>query len=319
MKKVMITLTTALICLCTPYVYASRGSEIYLEIGTEIHDYLKSKFDDRFIEIDSVAEKKLIKTDMDALPWISMMVHRKFKQCGGYFTFFSEKEAREQFKSKYPEFYHEMVDMELYKLNQPKLVKQLITGVRELPLRKVIYNLSSFHNRYYNAQTGVDSQEFVKNHWGDLLRTRGDAEVEFFNHAKWLQPSVIASIKGSTFPDEYIVIGGHADSIAGFWGRSSSRAPGADDNASGIATITEIIRVLVENNYQPQRTILFMAYAAEEVGLLGSKEIAQKFKKDEKNVVGVIQLDMTNFNGSKEDIVFISDNTNRGQNQFWVS
>lgn len=316
MKKVMIAFAMAVTCLCTSNVFASPQQEIYLEIGSEIHDYLKTKFEDRFVELDSAAGKRLVKTDMDALPWISMLVHREFKQCGGYFTFFTEKEAREQFRMRNQEFFYESVDEALYKLNQPKLVKQLITGVQEAPLRDVITKLSSFHNRYYNAQTGVDSQNYIKNHWEDILRTRSDAKVEFFEHSRWMQPSVIASIQGSTAPDEYIVIGGHADSIAGFWGRSSVRAPGADDNASGIATITEIMRVLVENNFQPQRTVLFMAYAAEEVGLLGSKEIAQKFKKDGKSVVGVIQLDMTNFNGSKEDIVLISDNTNSGQNQF---
>jgi leucyl aminopeptidase len=63
------------------------------------------------------------------------------------------------------------------------------------------------------------------------------------------------------------------------FGGASAKAPGADDNASGIATITETIRVLMSNGFQPKKTLKFMAYAAEEVGLLGSKEIANDFKK----------------------------------------
>ena len=52
-------------------------------------------------------------------------------------------------------------------------------------------------------------------------------------------------------------------------------APGADDDASGIATLTEVIRVALANGWKPKRTVKFMGYAAEEVGLRGSNAIAQ--------------------------------------------
>ena len=59
-----------------------------------------------------------------------------------------------------------------------------------------------------------------------------------------------------------------------------------------------------------------MGYAAEEVGLLGSRAIARQFRSNNKTVVGVLQLDMTNFNGSDLDIVMMTDYTNRDQNAF---
>ena len=83
-----------------------------------------------------------------------------------------------------------------------------------------------------------------------------------------------------------------------------------------MGTITEVLRLIVESSYRPKRTIKFMAYAAEEVGLLGSKEIAKKMKDSNQNVVGVIQLDMTNYNGSDLDIVMMDDFTNADQNRF---
>lgn len=309
----------SLVCMfglfCSP-LFASPQDTIYLEIGKEIHQFLKQKFADRFTQLDTSKEKVLVQTDMEALPWISMLVHREFKQCGGYFTFFTEQEARAQFRLRNPEVIADLFNTSLYKLNQAPMVNKLMQSAQEAPIRQVIEELSSFNNRYYESQSGIDSQNYVKNQWEDILQSRSDANVEFFEHSRWSQPSVIATIRGSESPDEYIVIGGHADSIAGFWGRSSARAPGADDNASGIATITEIMRVLVENNYQPAKSLVFMAYAAEEVGLLGSKDIAQTWKREGRNVLGVIQLDMTNFNGSTEDIVIITDNTNKGQNDF---
>ena len=59
-----------------------------------------------------------------------------------------------------------------------------------------------------------------------------------------------------------------------------------------------------------------MGYAAEEVGLLGSKEIASSFKNNNVNVVGVLQLDMTNYKGSDLNIVMMTDYTNAAQNEF---
>jgi leucyl aminopeptidase len=94
-------------------------------------------------------------------------------------------------------------------------------------------------------------------------------------------------------------------------------APGADDNASGIASMTEVIRVVMDAGFKPKRTIKFMAYAAEEVGLFGSQEIARNFKKNQTKVMGVLQLDMTLFKGTEDqDIVLISDYTNKEQNKF---
>ena len=68
--------------------------------------------------------------------------------------------------------------------------------------------------------------------------------------------------------------------------------------------------------YKPLRTVKFMAYAAEESGLLGSDEIAQAYKNQSVNVVGVLQLDMTNYKGSSGDIYIFTDFTNPAQNTF---
>ena len=81
---------------------------------------------------------------------------------------------------------------------------------------------------------------------------------------------MILTIQGTTFPSEVVVLGGHQDSIAGS-NCTTSRSPGADDDASGIATLSEVIRAAMALGYQPERTVKFMAYAAEEVGLRGSQ------------------------------------------------
>jgi leucyl aminopeptidase len=93
-------------------------------------------------------------------------------------------------------------------------------------------------------------------------------------------------------------------------------APGADDDASGVAGLTEVLRVMSVANYRPRRTIKLIGYAAEEVGLRGSQEIARAFKQNQVDVVGVLQLDMTNFKGSSKDIYLIGDYTDGEQNSF---
>src|SRR5690606_18268240 len=121
---------------------------------------------------------------------------------------------------------------------------------------------------------------------------------------------------GSELPDEVVVLGGHLDSISWSGSGDNMDAPGADDDASGIATLTEVLRVALASGWQPRRTVKFMGYAAEEVGLRGSNAIAQSFQDQGVNVVGVLQLDMTNYAvGASGDMQLITDYSNAGLQQ----
>ena len=99
-------------------------------------------------------------------------------------------------------------------------------------------------------------------------------------------------------------------------GYGDNPAPGADDNASGVAVTHEIIRTLVEGGFRPAKTIKFIAFAAEEVGLRGSGDVAAAFNKGNVAVEGMLNLDMANYKGSALDIYFVSDNTSAAQNAF---
>jgi len=125
----------------------------------------------------------------------------------------------------------------------------------------------------------------------------------------------VLTIPGTTRANEVVVIGGHLDSIT--WPRHGDTvAPGADDDASGIATETEVLRALMAKDYRPERTIQFIGYAAEEVGLRGSQALVADYKKRGVNVVGALQLDMTNYRGSDKDIWLMKDFTSAPQNAF---
>lgn len=291
-----------------------RNSEsIFVTVGSDFTKHSRESIFMGAIEVLHVNEEKtLLKVKEAALPLLSEFMHEEFKRCGGFFRHENLNKAIESIESSsQPRAIASLVND--YSLNQAPLVNSMMTQVIEDNISNTIIKLSSYRNRYYKSKYGVESSEWIYDHWKDLAGSRTDINVMKWKH-KWPQPSIIMEIKGKS--DEIIVIGGHADSTSGFFGGNYIKAPGADDNASGIATITEVIRVILENNYVPEKTLMFMGYAAEEAGLLGSHEIAGKFKEEGKNVIGVLQLDMTNLNGSEEDIVLITDYTNEEQNKF---
>ncbi|MDI9648379.1 M20/M25/M40 family metallo-hydrolase [Burkholderia cenocepacia] len=197
-------------------------------------------------------------------------------------------------------------------------VPQIGTWVQQLQASNIvgtITSLSGFTNRYYTTSHGVAASDWLALQWKQLAGARADITVEQVAHTGFPQKSVILTIRGSDPAAGTVVLGGHLDSTVGRT-TENTRSPGADDDASGIASLTEALRVLLANNYRPKRTIKFVGYAAEEAGLLGSKAIAKQFRTQNANVVGVLQLDMTNYKGDPKDIYLITDYTNAAQNTY---
>ncbi|HGF4012863.1 M20/M25/M40 family metallo-hydrolase [Burkholderia cenocepacia] len=197
-------------------------------------------------------------------------------------------------------------------------VPQIGTWVQQLQASNLvgtITSLSGFTNRYYTTSHGVAASDWLALQWKQLAGARADITVEQVAHTGFPQKSVILTIRGSDPAAGTVVLGGHLDSTVGRT-TENTRSPGADDDASGIASLTEALRVLLANNYRPKRTIKFVGYAAEEAGLLGSKAIAKQFRTQNANVVGVLQLDMTNYKGDPKDIYLITDYTNAAQNTY---
>lgn len=168
---------------------------------------------------------------------------------------------------------------------------------------QVLENYGTRHHTTAKAQTAVQD---LKAKWEGLIAASGrtDVSVRVVNHVGTPMPSLVFTITGTAVPNDFIIVGAHLDTITL---TGSANAPGADDDASGIATITEMIRILLDVNYKPSKTVEFMAFAAEEIGLVGSSEIAQDYASNNKNVVSFVQFDMTNYKGSARDIYLTTD------------
>ncbi len=93
--------------------------------------------------------------------------------------------------------------------------------------------------------------------------------------------------------DEIVVIGAHYDHIGMMQGvQGDSIANGANDNATGTATVLAIAENFKKLEFN-RRTVVFALFSAEEKGLLGSKHLAQRMKKEGMNVVAMINFEMT--------------------------
>lgn len=244
-------------------------------------------------------------------------MHEEFQKCAGFMSHETLEAARLSIQETLRAESNQSAAE--YTIDNQTNVNAMLAEANETKILETITRLSTdFPNRRYNQPSGLDSANWIKNKWTEIAAGRSDITVEFFNHpdATSPQPSIILTVQGTTLPNEVVVLGAHQDSIN--LSGQTVNAPGADDDASGIASLTETIRVLVAKNFRPQRTVKFMAYAAEEVGLRGSNAIAADFQARAVNVVGVLQLDMTNYKSSDStfDIAIITDSTNAAQNQF---
>jgi Zn-dependent M28 family amino/carboxypeptidase len=111
-------------------------------------------------------------------------------------------------------------------------------------------------------------------------------------------PNVIAWIEGSDpqLKHEYVVIGAHLDHL-GYQG--DNMFPGADDNGSGSTAILSIARALAENPVRPKRSVLFVWFAAEEIGLVGSAYYTNNPTLPLENMVCMFNIDMVGRNEEK--------------------
>jgi hypothetical protein len=106
-----------------------------------------------------------------------------------------------------------------------------------------------------------------------------------------MQYNVIAELRGSRYPDSVIIIGAHYDAIVSS-GDPFISTPGANDNASGTAAMIEIARVMKKKDYRPLSSVQFVAFGAEEMGLLGSYSYSSRIEQMGMPVKLMINNDM---------------------------
>jgi hypothetical protein len=140
-----------------------------------------------------------------------------------------------------------------------------------------------FSGEFSGAPSGAEARVAT-----DIIRTRKNVR------------NVVGALEGSdpTLRNEWVVVGAHYDHLG--LGDQSSLAPsqigqvhhGADDNASGTAGVMELARLAANDEHEWARSALFIAFAAEEIGLLGSSHFADNPTVPLEAVNAMINMDM---------------------------
>lgn len=119
---------------------------------------------------------------------------------------------------------------------------------------------------------------------------------------KVLMTNPMAILKGIDPNDNRVfIVGGHIDSRASEANDSTSTAPGANDDASGVAAVLELARVM--SKYEFPATIIFVAFSGEEQGLYGATHLAKKAKDENWNLVAMLNNDMIGNSYSNETLL----------------
>ncbi len=157
---------------------------------------------------------------------------------------------------------------------------------------------------FKEADLTLDILETMISEQKAVLSTDLDVKVEFTteiikNKAKTANVAYLLKGSDPILLDEYIVIGAHFDHLGLGGIGSGSRVPdtvavhfGADDNASGTASIIEIFEKLAAEKENLKRSIIFVAFSGEEMGLLGSKYFVNNPPVDIKKIKYMLNLDM---------------------------
>lgn len=181
-------------------------------------------------------------------------------------------------------------------------VLALTKKMTKKPMKKELETFSNtkkFRTRFYKSKSGAESAQWLLEQVGKTIEDSGankhGASVKFFQHP-WGQHSIIVRIPGKT--RKTVIVGAHQDSINP-WGPYWLSAPGADDDGSGTVTIHEALRTILKvdkfKHCEAENDLEFHWYSAEEGGLLGSQAVFSSYERDRREVVAMLQQDMTGY------------------------
>lgn len=136
----------------------------------------------------------------------------------------------------------------------------------------------------YSADTGGRLRVNMQSYTQPADGKRITRDVEIVN--------VVATLPGAdpVAAKRVYVVSGHYDSICGDVLDADCDAPGANDDASGVAAVLEMARVMSKRRFEA--TIVFAAVAGEEQGLFGSRHMARKYKEEGVHVAGMFTNDI---------------------------
>ena len=176
------------------------------------------------------------------------------------------------------------------------VIREMMNQVNMDSLQATVQHLVDYNSRFFNS-TGA----YAASDWVAAKMEALGLEVEqqdFTVSGSWVAngpsaPNVIGIQRGTLYPDVYVVCGSHFDSFTWECLYGGGAAPGADDNATGVASVLESARIMTQ--YEFEYSIIYCAYGAEELGLYGSDAYATRCAQQGMQILGYFNNDMNGY------------------------
>ena len=195
-------------------------------------------------------------------------------------------------------------------------IEKMVTEVSKDSLESYIRKMVSFGTRstlsiQTDPKRGIGAaRNWVLSRFNEFAKESGGRLTAYIDTVT-LQPdgrridkptllgNVVATLKGTDANDDRIfIISGHLDNMRSNVMDGMGDAPGANDDASGVAAVMECARVMSKQSFPA--TIIFVAVSGEEQGLLGANYMADNAKKQNWNIEAVLNNDIMGSNNSNE-------------------
>ena len=188
-----------------------------------------------------------------------------------------------------------------------ELIYDIISNVSQERLKSDVQKLVDFGTRHTLSDTisktrGIGAaRRWIKNSF-DLISEDCNNCLDVFFQKNYFEKNnlrliknvwinnVVAIQKGIKYPNRFIIMSGDIDSRVSDPNNYLSDSPGANDNASGMAGTIEAARIL--SKYKFDNSIIYVGLAGEEQGLYGGKGFASYAKKNNWDIIGILNNDM---------------------------
>jgi len=169
-------------------------------------------------------------------------------------------------------------------------INSVVSSISRNNIEKWITELASFHTRHTRSKYIDEIANWLKSKLEHISQI--NINFHHYQEGDYNLKNVICEKAGS-LSDQVILVCAHYDSRMEDLEDINSRAPGADDNASGVAVLLEVARLISTLNLE--KSIFLAFFSGEEQGLWGSAHYAKQLKHDNVNLYRLINLDMVGY------------------------
>ena len=218
-------------------------------------------------------------------------------------------------------FFLLLIGLNSYSQNSSdKEIFSIISKLSEERIKNDIITLANFGTRHTLSDTVSDTRgigaarRWIKKTFNSISNECNNC-LEVFDQRNYFKKNnlrlikdvwinnVVAIQRGVKYPNRFVIMSGDIDSRVSDPNDFTSNSPGANDNASGMAGTIEAARVLTK--YKFDNSIVYVGLSGEEQGLYGGKGLAEYAKKNNWEIIGVLNNDMI---GNIEGVNGVIDN-----------